>query len=71
MVFWDCLVDADLASNSAGWQWIAAVAQMPRLSSEFLILLPKAKSSTSRAATFVAMYQNLPVCLKNISTRLG
>ena len=21
--FWDCLVDADLASNSAGWQWIA------------------------------------------------
>ena len=21
--FWDCLVDADLASNSANWQWIA------------------------------------------------
>ncbi|MGB1342306.1 MAG: cryptochrome/photolyase family protein [Pseudomonadales bacterium] len=21
--FWDCLVDADLASNSAGWQWCA------------------------------------------------
>ena len=21
--FWDCLVDADLASNSSGWQWIA------------------------------------------------
>ena len=21
--FWDCLVDADLASNSAGWQWVA------------------------------------------------
>jgi len=21
--FWDTLVDADLASNSAGWQWIA------------------------------------------------
>jgi len=21
--FWDCLIDADLASNSAGWQWIA------------------------------------------------
>ena len=21
--FWDCLVDADLASNSASWQWIA------------------------------------------------
>ncbi len=21
--FWDCLMDADLASNSAGWQWIA------------------------------------------------
>lgn len=21
--FWNCLVDADLASNSAGWQWIA------------------------------------------------
>ena len=21
--FWKCLVDADLASNSAGWQWIA------------------------------------------------
>jgi deoxyribodipyrimidine photo-lyase len=21
--FWDCLFDADLASNSAGWQWIA------------------------------------------------
>lgn len=20
--FWDCLVDADLASNSAGWQWV-------------------------------------------------
>ena len=20
---WDCLVDADLASNSAGWQWVA------------------------------------------------
>ena len=21
--FWDCLVDADLANNSAGWQWVA------------------------------------------------
>ena len=21
--FWDCLVDANLASNSSGWQWIA------------------------------------------------
>ena len=21
--FWDCLVDADLASNSASWQWVA------------------------------------------------
>ena len=21
--FWDCLIDADLASNSAGWQWVA------------------------------------------------
>jgi len=21
--FWDCLVDADAASNSAGWQWVA------------------------------------------------
>lgn len=21
--FWDCLVDADIANNSAGWQWIA------------------------------------------------
>ena len=21
--FWDCLVDADLASNSFGWQWVA------------------------------------------------
>jgi deoxyribodipyrimidine photo-lyase len=21
--FWDCLVDADLANNSSGWQWIA------------------------------------------------
>ena len=21
--FWVCLVDADLASNSAGWQWVA------------------------------------------------
>jgi deoxyribodipyrimidine photo-lyase len=21
--FWDCLLDADLASNSASWQWIA------------------------------------------------
>ena len=21
--FWNCLVDADLASNSAGWQWVA------------------------------------------------
>lgn len=21
--FWDCLVDADLASNAAGWQWVA------------------------------------------------
>jgi deoxyribodipyrimidine photo-lyase len=21
--FWDCLIDADLANNSSGWQWIA------------------------------------------------
>lgn len=21
--FWDCLVDADLASNAASWQWVA------------------------------------------------
>jgi deoxyribodipyrimidine photo-lyase len=21
--FWDCLLDADLASNSASWQWVA------------------------------------------------
>ena len=23
--FWDCLVDADLANNSMGWQWVLAV----------------------------------------------
>ena len=22
-LFWDCLVDADLANNTLGWQWIA------------------------------------------------
>ena len=21
--FWDCLLDADLANNSASWQWVA------------------------------------------------
>jgi len=21
--FWDCLIDADMASNSASWQWVA------------------------------------------------
>ena len=21
--FWDCLLDADLANNAAGWQWVA------------------------------------------------
>ncbi len=21
--FWDCLVDADLANNSASWQWVS------------------------------------------------
>lgn len=30
--FWDCLVDADLANNSASWQWIAGRgALLPRL----------------------------------------
>ena len=30
-----CLVDADLANNSASWQWIAAVARMRRPISAF------------------------------------
>ena len=33
--FWDCLFDADLASNSASWQWVAGVAPMQRLFSYF------------------------------------
>lgn len=27
--FWDCLVDADLASNSAGWQWVTGCGVDP------------------------------------------
>ena len=27
--FWDCLVDADLANNSAGWQWTAGCGYDP------------------------------------------
>src|ERR1700743_1161735 len=27
--FWDCLVDADLANNSMGWQWVAGCGADP------------------------------------------
>ena len=33
--FWDCLVDADLASNSASWQWIAGCGADGLLFSRF------------------------------------
>ena len=36
--FWDCLLDADAASNSASWQWVAGTGQT-QLLLEFLILL--------------------------------
>ena len=29
--FWDCLVDADHANNSASWQWIAGCGAVPVL----------------------------------------
>jgi deoxyribodipyrimidine photo-lyase len=34
--FWDTLVDADLANNSAGWQWVSGVALMLPLIFEYL-----------------------------------
>ena len=35
--FWDTLVDADLASNAASWQWVAGSAPTPRRISAFSI----------------------------------
>ena len=42
--FWNCLVDADLASNSASWQWVAGCGADAHPIFVFLILSPKAKS---------------------------
>ncbi len=39
--FFDTLVDADLASNSAGWQWVAGRGLMRHHISGFLIRLRK------------------------------
>ena len=40
--FWDTLLDADLASNSLGWQWVSCGADAaPYL--QFSIQLPRAK----------------------------
>ena len=36
--FWDCLLDADAASNSASWQWIAGTELTQRHSLEFSTL---------------------------------
>ena len=43
--FWDTLVDADLASNTQGWQWAAGCGADAAPTSVFLTLSPKETSS--------------------------
>ncbi|GIS06093.1 MAG: hypothetical protein CM15mP109_08490 [Candidatus Dadabacteria bacterium] len=42
--FWDCLIDADLASNSASWQWVAGSGADAAPYFKFLILLVRVLS---------------------------
>ena len=42
--FWDCLLDADAASNSASWQWVAGTGTDATPFLEFLILLLNLKN---------------------------
>ncbi len=47
--FWDTLVDADLASNAASWQWTPAAASTVSRSSACSIPSARARSSTRTA----------------------
>lgn len=61
--FWDCLVDADLASNSASWQWVAGSGA--DASPYFRIFNPLTQSAKfDNAGEYIKQYvpelQNLP-----------
>ena len=62
--FWDCLVDADLASNSASWQWVAGSGA--DAAPFFRIFNPITQSEKFDAKgkyilTYVPELQNLPI----------
>ena len=56
--FWDTLLDADLANNAAGWQWIVGSGADDLRSSEFSIPSSRARSSTRTATMFAAGVRN-------------
>ena len=58
--FWDCLVDVDLANNSAGWQWIAG-CRMQLLTFAFSTQLPKAKNLMLGVIISGVMFLSLPI----------
>ena len=46
----DCLLDADYASNVAGWQWVAGTGSDAAPTLEFLIQFFKVKSLTKQVS---------------------
>ena len=56
--FWDCLLDADIASNACSWQWVPAQERTLRPTSGFLTPLRRDRSLIPRAITFVGGVRN-------------
>ena len=52
--FWDCLLDADLASNACSWQWVGGSGADARLTFAYSTPSPRVKSLTKRVVTPVA-----------------
>ena len=52
--FWDCLVDADLASNTASWQWVAGCGA--DAAPYFRIFNPISQSERFKAAPYIRRF---------------
>lgn len=52
--FWDCLLDADLANNTSGWQWVAGCGA--DASPYFRIFNPATQSEKFETAAYIKRY---------------
>ena len=69
--FWDTLLDADLANNSASWQWIAGCGADAAPYFRIFNPITQGRSLIPRATIRAALSQSLPACRINICSNRG